>query len=127
MQAPSPILWVDGSLRPADAAAVRADDSAFREGRGCYTSVRIRAGAPRFLARHVRRLQRDGHALGLPAVDPQLLQRAVAELAQAALFGGEGIMRVQLSRDGEGALHVIAVPRGLGDDPPAWRAVTSPL
>jgi branched-subunit amino acid aminotransferase/4-amino-4-deoxychorismate lyase len=127
MPAPSPILWVDGSLRPADAAAVRADDSAYRDGRGCYTSVRICAGAPRFVARHVRRLERDAHALGLPAVDPQLLQRAIAELARAVFSGGEGIVRIQLSRDGEGALHVVAAPRGLGDDPPAWRAVTSPL
>src|SRR5262249_52803633 len=26
-----------------------------------------------------------------------------------------------------GALHVVGVPRGLGDDPPAWRAVTAPI
>ncbi|GAG47375.1 unnamed protein product, partial [marine sediment metagenome] len=37
---------------------VRADDSAFSEGRGCYTSVRIQAGRPRFAERHVQRLQR---------------------------------------------------------------------
>ncbi len=126
MHEPSPI-WVDGSLRPADAAVVRADDSAFSEARGCYTSVRIRAGVPRFAERHVRRLQRDAHALGLPPVDPHLLQRALGDLAQAAFFGGEGVVRLQLSRDGEGALHVVGVPRGLGDDPPVWRAVTAPF
>ena len=57
-------IWVDGTLRPADAAAVRADDSAFSEGRGCYTSVRIRAGAPTFAKRHAQRLERDARALG---------------------------------------------------------------
>jgi branched-chain amino acid aminotransferase len=118
---------VDGSLRPADAAVVRADDSAFCEARGCYTSVRIRAGAPRFADRHIRRLVRGANALGLSPVDPHLLRRALDELAQAAFFGGEGVVRLQLSRDGDGALHVVGVPRGLGDDPPAWRAVTAPL
>lgn len=124
MQGPSPI-WVDGSLRPADAAVVRADDSAFCEARGCYTSVRIRAGAPRFADRHIWRLVRDANALGLPAVDPNLLRRALGELASVAFLGGEGVVRLQLSRDGDGALHVVGVPRGLGDDPPAWRAVTA--
>ena len=118
---------MDGSLRAPDAAVVRADDSAFAEGRGCYTSVRIRAGAPRFAERHVRRLARDARALGLPAVDPQILRRALGELAQAAFSGGEGVVRLQLSRDGGGALHVVGVPRDLGGDPPEWRAVTAPF
>ena len=69
----APPIWVDGSLRPADAAVARADDSAFCEGRGCYTSVRIRAGAPRFADRHIRRLMRGADALGLPDVDPHPL------------------------------------------------------
>jgi branched-subunit amino acid aminotransferase/4-amino-4-deoxychorismate lyase len=123
---PGPI-WVDGTLRPADAAAVRADDSAFSEGRGCYTSVRIRAGAPTFAHRHVRRLERDARALGLPTVDPAILTLALGELARAAFGGGDGVVRLQLSRDGEGALHVVGVARELGEEPPAWRAVTAPF
>jgi branched-subunit amino acid aminotransferase/4-amino-4-deoxychorismate lyase len=119
-------IWVDGTLRRADAAVVRADDSAFCEARGCYTSVRIRAGVPRFADRHVRRLVRDAAALGLPAADPHLLRHALVELAKAAFHGGEGVVRLTLSRDGDGALHVVGVPRGLGEDPPAWRAVTAP-
>ena len=123
----SSTVWVDGSLRAAGAAAVRADDSAFAEARGCYTSVRIRAGAPRFAERHVRRLVRDARALGLPAVDARLVRRAIGELAQAAFRGGEGVVRIQLSRDGDAALHVVGVSRELGGDPPAWRAVTAPF
>jgi branched-subunit amino acid aminotransferase/4-amino-4-deoxychorismate lyase len=124
---PSPPIWADGALRPDGAAVVRADDSAFCEARGCYTSVRIRAGAPRFPDRHVRRLLRDADALGLPAVDVRLLHRALHELARAAFPGGEGVVRLQLSRDGDGAPHVVGVPRDLGDDPPAWRAITAPF
>jgi branched-subunit amino acid aminotransferase/4-amino-4-deoxychorismate lyase len=118
--------WVDGSLRPAGEAVVRADDSAFAESRGCYTTVRIRAGAPRFAERHARRLARDARAIGLPPFDPRLVRRALAELA-AGFAGGDGIVRLALSRGGEGALHVVGVPRALGDDPPAWRAVTAPF
>jgi para-aminobenzoate synthetase/4-amino-4-deoxychorismate lyase len=121
----APPIWVDGRLCASETAVVRADDSAFCEARGCYTSVRIHAGAPRFAERHVRRLVRDASALGLPVVDPELLRRALDELAQAAFCGGEGVVRLQLSRDGHGALHVVGVPRGLGDDPPTWRAVTA--
>ena len=120
-------IWVDGTLRPADNAVVRADDSAYSEGRGCYTSVRIRAGAPTFALRHVRRLERGARALGLPAVDPELLTRALAEVARAAFGSGDGVVRLQLSRDGDGALHVVGVPRALGEEPLAWRAVTAPI
>lgn len=127
MLAPAPVVWVDGRLYPAGVAVVRADDSAFAEARGCYTSVRIRAGAARFADRHVRRLVRDARALGLPAVDARMLYRALRELARAAFFGGEGVVRLQLSRDGDGGLHVVGVPRGLGDDRAVWRAVTAPF
>jgi len=120
-------IWVDGTLRPADAAVVRADDSAFSEGRGCYTSVRIRAGAPTFPWRHVRRLERDARALGLPPADPQILARALAELARAAFGDGDGVVRLQLSRDAGGALHVVGAARELGDEPRELRAVTAPF
>jgi branched-subunit amino acid aminotransferase/4-amino-4-deoxychorismate lyase len=38
------VCWVDGRLRSREEAAVRVDDLAFSEGRGCYTSVRISRG-----------------------------------------------------------------------------------
>jgi branched-subunit amino acid aminotransferase/4-amino-4-deoxychorismate lyase len=106
---------------------VRGDDSAYAEGRGCYTSVRIRAGAPVLAQRHVSRLVRDARALGLPPPDPARLHRALNDLARAAFGGGEGIVRLQLSSDRDGRLHAVGVPRALGEDPPAWRAVTAPF
>ena len=62
---PDRVCWVDGAVLPRDKAVVRADDSSFTEGRGCYTSIRIRGGEPRFLARHLRRLRDGAAALGL--------------------------------------------------------------
>ena len=98
----APVRWVDGRLRPAGEPAVRADDSAFAEGRGCYTTALVRGGAPRWAERHVARLLRDARALGLPAPDPRALGRALAELARAAFGRGDGVVRLQLSRDGRG-------------------------
>jgi branched-subunit amino acid aminotransferase/4-amino-4-deoxychorismate lyase len=120
-------VWVDGALRPADSAVLRADDRRTAKGRGCYTSVRIRAGAPSFAARHVRRLERDARALGLAAGRSRARRARARELAQAAFGSGDGVVRISLSRDGDGALHVVGVARDLGDDPPAWRAVTAPF
>jgi len=121
------VVWVDGRLVPGDQPVVPAADSAFAEGRGCYTSVRIQAGRPRFLERHVFRLQSGAHALRLGEVNAELVTRSLAELAEAAIPGGEGAIRLQVSRGGEGRPRLVGVPRGLGVNHAHWRAVVSPL
>jgi len=117
------LCWVDGELLPARSAVVRADDSAFREGRGCLTTLRIAAGRPRFLARHVARLRDGASALRLGKIDESTIRRAVAELANAALPDGEGAIRLQVSCDASGATHLIGSARMLGKDPSEWSAV----
>ena len=115
---PISLCWVDGTIARADQAVIRADDSAFNEGRGCYTSVRIDGGQPRFADRHVARLQRGARALRLGEIDETTIQRALAELAAAALPAGGGVIRLQVSRDSEGTTHLVGIARGLGEDPP---------
>jgi branched-chain amino acid aminotransferase len=105
---------------------VRADDSAFAEGRGCYTSVRIHGGRPRFAERHLRRLQRGARELGLGRVDAAAVARALAELTEASFPDGEGVVRLQISRGAGDELHLVGVPRSLGNDRPEWSAITSP-
>jgi branched-subunit amino acid aminotransferase/4-amino-4-deoxychorismate lyase len=124
---PRQLCWVDGRLVPRDQPVVRADDSAFCEGRGCYTSVRIQAGRPRFAQRHVERLQLGATALRLGSLDREAVARALSELASAVFPDGEGIVRLQISRDANAQLHVVGVPRGLGNERQEWDAVTSPL
>lgn len=119
------VCWVDGRLIARSDAAIPADDSAFADGRGCYTSVRIAAGRPRFEARHLRRLARGAKALALGAFDPEQARRALHALA-ASLPGGEGAVRLQLSRDPRRGLRLTGVPRGLGADPPVWTAIRAP-
>ncbi len=129
--------WIDGELICAGTPAVRADDSAFTEGRGCYTTARVCGGRPRWPERHAARLARDAAQLGIGRLDPALVLRALTETAQAAFGRGvcdvgrasdqDGIVRVQASRDADARLHLAAVPRPLGDDPPTWRACTAPF
>lgn len=101
---------------------LRADDSAFSEGRGCYTTARSSGGRIRFEERHVARLVRAAGELRLGRLDPERVRRALRELAAAAFGDGEGIVRVQASRDGKGELHVVGVPRRVGPEPDTWRA-----
>jgi len=119
------LFWLGDRLVERDAAPIAGDDSAFAEGRGCYTSVRIEKGRPRFEARHLRRLARGAAALSLGRFDPECARRALRELPAAALPGGEGAVRLQLSRDGRG-LRLVGVARGLGENPPRWSAITAP-
>ena len=117
------LCWVDGELVPANRAVVRADDSAFREGRGCLTTLRIAAGQPRFVDRHVKRLQDGAKALRLGEVAEATIRRALTELGEATLPDGEGVIRLQVSRDDDGATHLIGIARKLGNDPSEWSAI----
>ncbi len=117
------MVWVDGRLEDASRPILRADDSAWLEGRGAYTSARVDAGRARFATRHVRRLARAARALGLGVIDEGLALRAFDELAGAAFGGGSGVVRLQASRDAAGNLHLVGMPRALGEDRDAWSAV----
>jgi len=127
MSGVEPLCWVDGRLGPIGKAAIRVDDLAYTEGRGCYTTACIRGGEARFEDRHLRRLARGAEALGLGAVDLRAVSACFRELAEAALQNGEGIIRVQLSRDATGSSHVVGVPRALHPDRAPWSAITAPL
>ncbi|MCZ6465428.1 MAG: aminotransferase class IV [Proteobacteria bacterium] len=118
-------VWIDGELHPRERPALRADDSAFLEGRGCYTTARVVAGRPRWPERHARRLRRDARTLGLGEVDEQGVQRALQEIAEAIFPDGDGVVRLEVSCDGDGRLHLVGVPRTLGEEPDLWTAVVS--
>ena len=116
------LIWVDGKLQPHDAPALRADDSAYLEGRGCYTTARVSGGVARFEARHMARLVRAARELRLGELDPERVRTALRELAVAEFGDAEGIVRVSASRDGDGALHLVGVARPLGEEPEQWSA-----
>jgi branched-subunit amino acid aminotransferase/4-amino-4-deoxychorismate lyase len=120
-------IWVDGELLDADTAAVRADDSAFSSGRGCYTTGRFVGGRVRFGERVVHRLARDARTLGLEKLDKSFCLAGMVTLGQAHFGDGEGVVRLQASRDGAGSLHLVGVARALGPEPSEWRAISPPF
>jgi branched-chain amino acid aminotransferase len=101
------------------------DDSAFTEGRGCYTSALVRAGQVRHEAQHLARLARAAEALGLGRFDTDEARRAFAELSIAAFEAGEGIIRLQLSRGDGGRARLVGIPRPVGEDRPVWCAISA--
>lgn len=122
--------WVDGALVDREAPALAATDSAFATGRGCYTTARVHAGRVRFAARHAARLVRDARRLGIGDLDAGLVREGLAATARAAFGrddGGDGIVRIQASRDGDGRVHLAAVPRHPGPEPDAWSAGIAPF
>jgi branched-subunit amino acid aminotransferase/4-amino-4-deoxychorismate lyase len=121
------LIWVDGELIDADEAAVRADDSAFSSGRGCYTTGRFTGGGVRFGERVVRRLARDACTLSLGEVDETLCLAGMVTLGEEHFGSGEGVVRLQASRDGAGSLHLVGVARTLGPEPDEWRAISPPF
>jgi branched-subunit amino acid aminotransferase/4-amino-4-deoxychorismate lyase len=120
------VCWVDGSIVPSDQAVVRVDDSAYAQGRSCFTSVRIAEGRPRFAARHIARIRDGARALRLGELGQETVARALSELAAKALPSGEGVIRLQASCAPEGEIHLIGVARTLGGDKATWSAIIAP-
>lgn len=81
----------------------------------------------RFASRHAARLARDAAALGLGALEPGVLLAAFAELGAAAFGAGEGVIRLQASRAGDGAPRLLGIPRHLGAEPAVWSALVAPF
>lgn len=121
------LAWIDGCVRLRTEVGVPVDDSAYAEGRGCYSTARIAAGAAVFAERHVRRLERGARALDLGKLDARQVLHALGDLAAAAFPDGEGIVRVQISRGADGRARVVGIPRELGDEPRVWSVITAPI
>ena len=82
--------WLDGHLlTDPEAPAIRLSDHGFTVGDGVFEAVKVIDSRPFALTRHVRRLARCAHALGLPALDEDAVRRGVAEVlaAEAIPFG----------------------------------------
>ena len=108
---PDTVLAVlDGaSPRLADPLAplLRADDPGVLRGESVFETVRVAAGRPAFLDRHLRRLARSAARLDLvlPAGWP-----ALADLAVGAWGRPDGVLRLVCSRGGVAYALVSDVP-----------------
>src|SRR5947208_13684464 len=59
------LIWVNGELVPRDRAVVSVFDSGFVLGDGVWEGLRVRAGHPAFLERHLDRLFDGANAVML--------------------------------------------------------------
>src|SRR5690606_28312303 len=72
-------VWVNGEmLADPTGPAVSVADHGFTVGDGVFEAVKVVDGQPFALTRHLDRLGRSAHGLGLPAVDTELVRAGVA-------------------------------------------------
>lgn len=69
-------IWLDGSLRETDSAQVSVFDHGLTVGDGVFETVKALDGRAFALTRHLHRLARSAHGLGLPEPDLDEVRRA---------------------------------------------------
>ncbi|MFG2558545.1 aminotransferase class IV [Streptomyces sp. NPDC048496] len=76
-------MWVNGELCDAADARVSVLDHGLTVGDGIFETVRTTEGRPFALTRHLDRLTRSAHGLGLPDPDLDEVRRACAAVIEA--------------------------------------------
>ncbi|MEU5715031.1 aminodeoxychorismate lyase [Streptomyces sp. NPDC020403] len=76
-------IWVNGGLRDADDARVSVLDHGLTVGDGIFETVKVAAGRPFALTRHLDRLTRSARGLGLPDPDLDEVRGACAAVIDA--------------------------------------------
>ncbi|NGO41670.1 aminotransferase class IV [Streptomyces ureilyticus] len=76
-------LWLDGGLRDIESARVSVLDHGLTVGDGVFETVKAVDGRPFALTRHLDRLVRSAHGLGLPEPDLDEVRRACAAVLDA--------------------------------------------
>ncbi|MFE9645882.1 aminotransferase class IV [Streptomyces sp. NPDC006365] len=76
-------LWLDGGLLDIESARVSVLDHGLTVGDGIFETVKAIDGRPFALTRHLKRLARSAHGLGLPEPDLDEVRRACAAVLDA--------------------------------------------
>lgn len=85
--------WVDGVVAPVEEAVIKVIDHGFTVGDGVFETIKIAAGEPQALTRHLRRLQRSAEGLALPAPHESVVRAAVAEVCARHRYD-LGVLRI---------------------------------
>ncbi len=116
-------MWLNGAIRSESEAFISPRDHGLLVGDGVFESVRITAGQPFAVGRHLARLARSAGALGLePPPAGELRQAVTAVLAASEVI--EGRLRITLT-SGPGGFSSArpAGPASLmvaAEEAPAW-------
>ncbi|MGQ4386615.1 aminotransferase class IV [Streptomyces sp. SAS_270] len=76
-------VWLDGGLQDIETARVSVFDHGLTVGDGIFETVKAVHGRPFALTRHLDRLARSAHGLGLPEPDADEVRRACAAVLEA--------------------------------------------
>ncbi len=103
-----PLIWLNGALIDSRDARIDPADRGFLLGDGVFETVRARAGSALHLPRHLARLRRGAHVLGIEPVwnDTQIEEAVGAILATRE--DADAALRITLSR-GPAARGVLPV------------------
>jgi branched-chain amino acid aminotransferase len=113
--------WVNGHVAvDPRAPAITVHDHGFTVGDGVFEAVKVVAGRPFALTRHLARLQHSAAGLGLPAPDDAEVRRGVA-----AVLDGQDLPlgRIRITYTG----GVAPLGSGRGDSPPTLVVVADAM
>lgn len=92
------MLWLNGTLIPAETAAIGVGDRGFTLGDGLFETIKVRRGHPLRLDAHVERLSQGARLLRLPLpLDRDGLDRAIAQVLDANRLS-DAALRLTVSR-----------------------------
>jgi len=98
---PRTMVWVDGTIVPAEDARIRALDHGLIVGDGVFETMKVVGGTPFAARRHLARLHRSLATLGLTApLDDRGLRAAMGATVAAAEATGTEVGRLRLTITG---------------------------
>lgn len=120
MSGDGPWVWIDGELRPAAEATVSVFDHGLTVGDAVFETMKVVAGKPFALRRHLARLRRSTGGLGLDlaTTDAELAEAIAATAAASGVADG----RVRVTVTG----GVAPAGSGRGDLPPTVIVTAAP-
>jgi len=77
-------VWINGELLPDDDARVSVFDHGLVVGDGVFETIKVAAGVPFAMTRHLQRLRKSALGLGLPEPDLEAIRVGAMEVAAAA-------------------------------------------
>ncbi|MGO8960871.1 MAG: aminotransferase class IV [Streptosporangiaceae bacterium] len=111
-------VWINGQLRPDDEARISIFDHGLVVGDGVFETIKVVAGQPFALSRHLARLSRSAAGLGLPEPDLDAIRagaRAVIQstpqmpLARMRITVTAGIAPLGSERGSSGLTVIVAL------------------
>ncbi len=88
-------VWINGELLPEDDARVSVFDHGLVVGDGVFETIKVAAGVPFAMTRHLQRLRRSALGLGLP--EPDLDAIRAGALAVVAESGAPVLARMRIT------------------------------